>query len=110
LREEMFNSLEVQYMKDVEETENFDDPMYQELLKKLYAKYVTRHPKVSHMINTMATDVYNYFQGNNEFVMVGTLNDWSVRARLAHVTVCSLLTFGAFYTMALDLARCMHDT
>lgn len=66
LREEMFNSLEVQYMKDVEEAENFDDPMYQELLKKLYAKYVTRHPKVSHMVNTMATDVYNYFQGNNE--------------------------------------------
>lgn len=33
LREEMFNSLEVQYMKDVEEAENFDDPMYQELLK-----------------------------------------------------------------------------
>ena len=110
LREEMFNSLEVQYMKDVEETENFDDPMYQELLKKLYAKYVTRHPKVSHMVNTMATDVYNYFQGNNEFVMVGTLNGWSVRDKLANVKVPTLLTFGEFDTMPLDVARRMQDT
>ena len=110
LREEMFNSLEVQYMKDVEEAENFDDPMYQELLKKLYAKYVTRHPKVSHMVNTMPTDVYNYFQGNNEFVMVGTLNGWSVRDKLANVKVPTLLTFGEFDTMPLDVARRMQDT
>lgn len=110
LREEMFNSLEVQYMKDVEEAENFDDPMYQELLKKLYAKYVTRHSKVSHMVNTMATDVYNYFQGNNEFVMVGTLNGWSVRDKLANVKVPTLLTFGEFDTMPLDVARRMQDT
>ena len=110
LREEMFNSLEVQYMKDVEEAENFDDPMYQELLKKLYAKYVTRHPKVSHMVNTMATYVYNYFQGNNEFVMVGTLNGWSVRDKLANVKVPTLLTFGEFDTMPLDVARRMQDT
>ena len=60
-------------MRDVEE-ENFDDPMYQHLVRKLYSLYVTRHPKLKHMVSLSAATVYNHFQGNSEFVMVGTLN------------------------------------
>lgn len=37
LREDLFSDLEVQYMRDVEEEENFDDPMYQHLVRKLYS-------------------------------------------------------------------------
>lgn len=110
LREDLFSELEVKYMRDVEAEENFDDPMYQQLLDKLYSLYVTRHPKVKHMISTMAAPVYNHFQGNNEFVMVGTLNGWDRRADLHKLEMPTLLTFGEFDTMPLDVARRMQDT
>lgn len=42
--------------------------------------------------------------------MVGTLNGWSVRDKLANVKVPTLLTFGEFDTMPLDVARRMQDT
>ena len=111
LREKTFSPLQIQYMKDVEAQENFDDPMYQQLLTKLYSLYVTRHPEYGHHgEKTMAPAVYNHFQGNNEFVMVGSLNGWDRRKDLHKVTTPTLLTFGEFDTMPLDAARRMQDT
>ena len=63
LREDLFSDLEVQYMRDVEEEENFDDPMYQHLVRKLYSLYVTRHPKLKHMVSLNAATVYNHLPG-----------------------------------------------
>ena len=110
LREDLFSDLEVQYMRDVEEEENFDDPMYQHLVRKLYSLYVTRHPKLKHMVSLNAATVYNHFQGNNEFVMVGTLNGWDRRADLHKIETPTLLTFGEVDTMPLDSARRMQNT
>ncbi|KGO25032.1 hypothetical protein Q757_08370 [Oenococcus alcoholitolerans] len=47
----------------------------------------------------LATDVYNHFQGNNEFVVTGILKDWNIRRRLGQVSVPMLLTTGEKDTM-----------
>ncbi|MDF7639749.1 proline iminopeptidase-family hydrolase [Lactobacillus sp. ESL0791] len=110
LRDEMFSKFEVDYMKEVEEQERFDDPKYNELVVKLYKVYVMRHPENSgrHTVSTNATPVYNYFQGNNEFVMTGILKDWDRRADTHKITNKTLLTFGDHDTMPLDAAERMH--
>lgn len=111
LRNKELTPREVKYMKQVEDEENFDDPMYQELLERLYSLYVVRHPQNKvRTVSKTATAVYNYFQGNNEFVMVGTLNGWDRRADLHQVTTPTLLTFGEFDTMPLDAAQRMKET
>ena len=63
-----------------------------------------------HMVSLNAATVYNHFQGNNEFVMVGTLNGWDRRADLHKIETPTLLTFGEFDTMPLDSARRMQNT
>lgn len=110
LREKTFSKFEVDYMKDVEEHERFADPKYQELVAQLYRIYVNRHPQRApqHLVETMATPVYNHFQGNNEFVMVGTLNGWDRRADIHNITVPTLITFGDHDTMPLATAERMH--
>ncbi|GEP22944.1 proline iminopeptidase-family hydrolase [Lentilactobacillus diolivorans] len=111
LRDQTFSPFEVAYMKTVEHDERFDDPKYQELVAKLYKLYVNRHPErmPRHLVETMATPVYNHFQGNNEFVMVGTLNGWDRRADIHNITNPTLLTFGDHDTMPLATAKRMNE-
>ncbi len=111
-REEMFSPAQVEYMRECETEENFDDAMYQELVAKLYSVYLIRHPENStrHVVSTTNTQVYNYFQGNNEFMMVGKLTEWDFRDRLGQITLPTLLTVGEFDTMPLDAVRRMHKT
>lgn len=111
-REEMFSPAQVEYMRECEAEENFDDAMYQELVAKLYSVYLIRHPENGsrHVVSTTNTQVYNYFQGNNEFMMVGKLTEWDFRDRLGQITLPTLLTVGEFDTMPLDAVRRMHKT
>ncbi|WEV41052.1 proline iminopeptidase-family hydrolase [Lactobacillus sp. ESL0681] len=111
LRDEMFSEFEVNYMKEVEAENRFDDPKYNELVAKLYQVYVMRHPENAghHTVSTNATPVYNYFQGNNEFVMTGTLKDWDRRSDTHKITNKTLLTFGDHDTMPLAVAQRMHQ-
>lgn len=111
-REEMFSLAQVEYMRECEAEENFDDAMYQELVAKLYSVYLIRHPENGsrHVVSTTNTQVYNYFQGNNEFMMVGKLTEWDFRDRLGQITLPTLLTVGEFDTMPLDAVRRMHKT
>ncbi|EEI20322.1 Proline iminopeptidase [Lentilactobacillus hilgardii] len=111
LREETFSPFEVDYMKTVERDERFNDPKYQELVAKLYKLYVNRHPErmPRHLVETMAAPVYNHFQGNNEFVMVGTLNGWDRRKDIHNITNPTLLTFGDHDTMPLATAKSMNN-
>lgn len=111
-REEMFSPAQVEYMHECEGEENFDDAMYQELVAKLYSVYLIRHPENGsrHVVSTTNTQVYNYFQGNNEFMMVGKLTEWDFRDRLGQITLPTLLTVGEFDTMPLDAVRRMHNT
>ena len=57
----------------------------------------------------MATPVYNAFQGDNEFVVTGKLNEWDVRDQIKNINVPTLLTFGEHETMPLDSARRMAE-
>ena len=111
-RDEMFSPAQVEYMKECEASENFDDAMYQELVAKLYSVYLVRHPEnaTRHVVSTTNTQVYNYFQGNNEFMMVGKLTEWDFRDKLAQITLPTLLTVGEFDTMPLDAVRRMHHS
>ncbi|WEV71276.1 proline iminopeptidase-family hydrolase [Lactobacillus sp. ESL0785] len=110
LRKQMFPEFEVNYMEEVEKDGRFDDPKYNELVAKLYKVYVTRHPENDghHTVSTRATAVYNYFQGDNEFVMTGTLKDWDHRSKTHKITNKTLLTFGDHDTMPLAAAERMH--
>ena len=111
LREEVLSEAEVNYMREVENHERFSDPKYQDLVSALNANFVVRHPENAprHLVETTATPVYNYFQGNNEFVMVGDLNGWDRRNDIQNIDVPTLLTFGDHDTMPLDVAEKMHQ-
>ncbi|MBT1142634.1 proline iminopeptidase-family hydrolase [Lactiplantibacillus argentoratensis] len=112
LREQTLTASQVSYMQGIENAEAFDDPEYQRLVTTLNQHFVCRHPENAprQLVSTLATPVYNYFQGNNEFVMVGALNGWDQRANLHKIMTPTLLTFGEYDTMPLSVARRMQRT
>lgn len=112
IRESMFTPAEVAYMKQVEARHDFSDAHYQALVAELGEHYLHHQsdPQVRHLISTMATPVYNYFQGDNEFVMVGALKDWDRRADIGKIQLPTYLTFGAHETMPLTAAKRMAAT
>ena len=101
----------VHYMQKIEQENNLDDPTYQSYVDILNAEYVDRkQPEaIRHLVSTMATDVYNVFQGDNEFVITGKLKDWHFRQHLHEITVPTLLTFGEHETMPLATAKIMQQ-
>jgi proline iminopeptidase len=109
IRESMFSKEEVAFMQQCEADHNFGDEHYVELVAKLGENYLhhASDPQPKHLISTMGTPVYNYFQGDNEFVMVGALKDWDRRGDLSKITVPTYLTFGGHETMPLTAARRM---
>ena len=112
IREKMFSPAQVAYMKHIEAEHAFDDPKYQQLVAELGEHYLhhAADPQPRHLISTMATPVYNYFQGDNEFVMVGALKDWDRRADIGKITVPTYLTFGGHETMPLAAAQRMQKS
>mgnify|MGYP004466471885 CR=1 FL=1 len=109
IREQLFSADEVAYMKRCEDDHRFDDAHYVELVATLGEQYLhhASDPQPKHLIRTMGTPVYNYFQGDNEFVMVGKLKDWDRRGDLQRINVPTYLTFGGHETMPLTAARRM---
>lgn len=101
----------VRYMQKIEQENNLDDPTYQSYVDILNAEYVDRkQPEaIRHLVSTMATDVYNVFQGDNEFVITGKLKDWHFRQHLHEIKVPTLLTFGEHETMPLATAKIMQQ-
>ena len=101
----------VRYMQKIEQENHLDDPTYQSYVDILNAEYVDRkQPEaIRHLVSTMATDVYNVFQGDNEFVITGKLKDWHFRQHLHEITVPTLLTFGEHETMPLATAKIMQQ-
>ncbi|MCX0279578.1 proline-specific peptidase family protein [Bombilactobacillus mellis] len=101
----------VHYMQKIEQENHLDDPTYQSYVDILNAEYVDRkQPEaIRHLVSTMATDVYNVFQGDNEFVITGKLKDWHFRQHLHEIKVPTLLTFGEHETMPLATAKIMQQ-
>ena len=82
----------------------YDDPRYVELmLEHVYKKHVCRlNPWPEPLERSMAhwnTKVYNYLQGPNEFVIMGTLKEWSRFSDLHDIKVPTLILGGAYDTM-----------
>ena len=109
LREKTLTPEAVAYMKECEEKDDLDNTRYQGYVDVLNREYVDRkQPEaIRHLISTMATPVYNAFQGNNEFVITGKLKLWDIRDQLGRITMPTLLTFGEHETMPLTTAKRM---
>jgi len=112
IRETMFSPEDVAYMQAQEAAHNFDDARYQALVAELGEHYLhhASDPQPKHLISVMATPVYHYFQGDNEFVMVGALKDWDRRKDIHNINVPTYLTFGGHETMPLAAAERMAKT
>ncbi|TGA97707.1 proline-specific peptidase family protein [Sporolactobacillus shoreae] len=112
IREQALPADAVAFMKECEARNDYDNERYQGYVDILNQGYVDRKqpPAISHLISTMATPVYNVFQGDNEFVVTGKLKDWDVRDQLKNITVPTLITFGEHETMPLAAARRMART
>lgn len=108
-REEALPADAVVYMKKIEAAGNWDDTKYQEYVEVLNEQYVDRKQPVlpTHLISTMATDVYGPFQGDNEFVVTGKLNEFDLRDQIQNITVPTLVTFGGHETMPIATAKRM---
>lgn len=111
VREEALPPSAVKYMKKIEKAGNWDDPQYQKYVDVLNRGYVDRKqpPAISHLISTMATPVYNAFQGDNEFVVTGKLKNWDISDQIHNIKVPTLLTFGEHETMPLKSAQRMVE-
>ncbi|MGR3741188.1 proline-specific peptidase family protein [Companilactobacillus sp. DQM5] len=101
----------VKYMEEIEAKNTLDDTTYQSYVDILNAEYVDRKQPlaIQHLVSTMATDVYNVFQGDNEFVVTGKLKDWHFREHLKNINVPTLITFGEHETMPISTAKIMAE-
>lgn len=111
VREDALPADAVAYMKACEAKNDYDNERYQGYVDVLNAGYVDRKqpPAISHLISTMATPVYNAFQGDNEFVITGKLDQWDVRDQIKNITMPTLITFGEHETMPLATAKRMAE-
>lgn len=108
-REEALPADAVAYMKAVEAAGNWEDAQYQSYVQILNEQYVDRKQPVlpTHLISTMATDVYGPFQGDNEFVVTGKLKEFDLRDQIQNIAVPTLVTFGGHETMPVATAERM---
>lgn len=109
VREEALPADAVAFMKECEAKGDWANDRYQSYVDVLNAGYVDRKqpPAIRHLISTMATPVYNAFQGDNEFVVTGKLKSFDLRDQIQNIKVPTLLTFGEHETMPLTAARRM---
>ena len=112
IREHEYSKEDLDFMKECENSGNYDNKRYQKLIDKLNCGYVDRKqpPAISHLTSTVATSVYNYFQGDNEFVITGALDGWDIRNKIKNISVPTLITYGEHETMPLETGRRMAAT
>jgi len=112
IRQKEFTPAENSFLEDIERREQWDNPKYQESIAFLYNEYINRRQpsKMSHVIDIQSKEVYNYFQGNNEFVVVGDLGDWDYSEQIKNFKIPTLLSFADHETMPLKTARKMQQS
>lgn len=111
IREKEFTADELAFLKECEAKNDFNE-RYEELIDRLNRDYIDRKqpPAISHLVPTMGTQVYNYFQGDNEFVVTGKLAGWDRRNDLHRIQIPTLITFGEHESMPLAAGRRMAET
>ncbi|RRK11307.1 alpha/beta fold hydrolase [Lactiplantibacillus garii] len=109
IRQAEFSPAENAFMLAIEKRGEWDNPHYRQLITHLYHQYVNRRqPEVlAHQIDIQAKPVYNYFQGDNEFVVYGDLGGWDFSHQLKTIQLPTLLSFGDHETMPLTAAKRM---
>lgn len=112
IREKEFSDDDLTFMKKCESENDYVNERYQSLIDKLNQGYVDRKqpPAISHLTETMATPVYNYFQGDNEFVVTGKMKGWDRRNDIHKLQMPTLITYGEHETMPLTTAKRMAAT
>ncbi|MBW1606105.1 proline iminopeptidase-family hydrolase [Lactobacillus sp. Sy-1] len=98
-----------QFMKACEQQNDFHNQRYQDFVEKLNQGYVmrTQPAKIAHLVDTTNKDVYNAFQGDNEFVITGILKDWHFGSHLSEIKRPTLITFGEHETMPVAVGKRM---
>lgn len=88
----------------------YDRHLHQDVLKLDYT-YIIKHPEHSskHLISTKNRPLYEHFQGDNEFVVTGALNKWSIADRLHEIKQPTAIIFGSDDTMDQAEGRKMAD-
>ncbi len=111
IREKEFSADELAFMKDCEAKNDYDNDRYQKDVDKLNKGYIDRRQpsKLDHLISTTNTDIYNAFQGDNEFVITGKLADWHFTDQLKNIKVPTLVTFGEHESMPIPTGKRMAE-
>jgi proline-specific peptidase len=92
---------DVQQVLDEHEAAGTEDSAeYEAAMMEFYKRHVIRvDPMPDGVARTFQkmgenSDVYNYMQGPNEFVITGTFRDWDITDRLGEIRVPTLFTSG----------------
>jgi proline iminopeptidase len=92
-----------------EEIGNFDNPLYQEAMNQVYAKYVWGPnfdlPDFDSLMSTFNANLYGYMWGPSEFTITGTLEDYSATSVLPSITIPTLFTVGEFDEISPDIVK-----
>ncbi|TGA98510.1 alpha/beta fold hydrolase [Sporolactobacillus shoreae] len=102
----------VSFMKECEDKDDYNSAQYAAYVDELNANYFCRMKPVPSYIQKIlghtTNSVYNYFQGNNEFIITGALKGWDRRQDVHKITVPVLLLFGGHETMPVSIAEEMN--
>ncbi|WP_367341289.1 proline-specific peptidase family protein [Limosilactobacillus sp.] len=111
IREKALPKDDVDFMKQCERDNNYDNERYQHCVDILNAGYIDRAQpaKIRHLKDLTDPTIYHTFQGDNEFLITGKLAKWHFRDQLKNITMPTLLTFGEHETMPLTTAKIMQE-
>jgi proline iminopeptidase len=100
-RNELLGPKEVTFMKQCESKGEYTNDRYHQDVLKLDYTYIIKHPEHSskHLIGTKNRALYEYFQGDNEFVVTGALSGWTVADQLYQIKQRTAIIFGSDDTM-----------
>lgn len=109
IRETALPKADVDFMKQCEADNNYDNERYQKCVQILNEGYIDRWQpaKIRHVKDLTDTTIYNAFQGDNEFVITGKLASWHFRDQLKNIKVPTLITFGEHESMPIPTGKLM---
>ena len=100
----------------LEAAEDFDNPLYEELLfKEHYERHFLRMPSaewpdpVQRALNHINRDIYMMMQGPSELGIAGTLENWDVTDDIHNIVVPTLVSVAEWDTMDPDHMRWMVE-
>lgn len=105
VRRRLLEPEELNYLESIEAKEDYDDKRYKEIVfGKLYSKCIFRGEEWPAFFaeEKMAYNVYNKFQGNNEFIVTGTLKSWDRWEDLKEISVKTLVIGAVHDTMSVE--------